>query len=72
MQKVWSSAVAEFAATTAAINAGALARAGILNRAESGAMHAFLLILEGAATTPDQQSIVRSLRQCLPLDPEAP
>jgi len=67
-QDIWASGIAEFAATTAALNAGAMHRAGLLNHVEIGAMHVFLGVLEGAAQTEDQHSIVRSLRQCLPPD----
>ena len=70
MRDRWASALAEFAASTAAINARALHRAGIIQQEEASAMHAFLVHLEVAAKTDPQKSIVRSLRGCLPPAPE--
>lgn len=68
--RIWASSVAEFGATVAVLNAGALTRAGLINRVEAGAMHSFLDILAGAAQSADQKSIVRKFRGLLPTDPE--
>jgi len=68
---VWASAIAEFAATIGVINAAAIARGGALSKIEVAAMHGFLDILEGAAKTPDQKSVVQKYRDLLPADPDA-
>lgn len=66
----WASAIAEFAASTAALNARALHRAGLAEPAEIGAMHALLDVAEAAAGSEEQHSLIRSLRQALPPEQE--
>jgi hypothetical protein len=65
MHQSWTNAIEEFTAMTAAINAGALARAGLLTEAEQKTMSAFLAVAENVARTPDHKSLVFSLRRCL-------
>lgn len=62
-------ALIEFAATTAALNARALKRAGLLDDAELGAMHAMLEFVDRHADlegVPGQKSLAKSLLQILP------
>ncbi|WP_380925484.1 hypothetical protein [Sphingomonas leidyi] len=69
----FNTALAEFAATAAALNARALRRAGLLDDFELGVMDTFLDFVEDhAAGDGERLSIVRSLRDCLPKDADQP
>ena len=68
-------ALAEFAATAAALNARALHRAGLLDDLERGTMHVLLDFVERIAESDgdeNHQSLVRSIRQCLPPETTTP
>jgi len=68
MSQAWSDALQEFTATTAAINARALARAGLLSDAEKNNMLVLLTRVEEAARTPNQKAIAFSLHHVLASD----
>jgi len=65
MSHAWNDAIQEFAATSAALNARALARAGLLTEAERNNMLVLLAAAEKAARTPDQIAIAFSIRHIL-------
>jgi len=65
MSQAWNEAIQEFTATTAAINAGALARAGLLSESERNNMLVLLAAAEKVARTPDQIAIAFSIRHIL-------
>jgi hypothetical protein len=65
MSQAWNEAIQEFTATAAAINAGALARAGLLSESERNNMLVLLAAAEKVARTPDQIAIAFSIRHIL-------
>jgi hypothetical protein len=72
MASDFNSALAQFAALTAAMNARALHRAGLLDDLERGSPHTFLDVAEGYAEqegSEAHQATVRAIRECLPPDP---